>query len=301
MRALIGCPTEDGQTGIYLNEALFELGHIAIANINGRNDQNIMLDMVDEYHPDFVLITKDSAYAPIIEELIKKVFVVMWNFDPRPEIQMHSNALKLFLNCHLVFTNEANKIEDYKKIGVKNIHWLSEGIAPNWHRKEKLYFKDHIMYDSDTAFAGSTSGIPHIYENRNKFINKLKNDISSFKTYTDVFNRDHNRMVQCTKINLGYSAYPGVSLSMSARDYRIMGAGGFLLTNYVNEMETWFEIGKMCDVYRTYDECVDKIRYYIEHENERKIIADYGYKIVHEKHKFSDRLKEIIKKVKELV
>ncbi|KKM77022.1 hypothetical protein LCGC14_1374300, partial [marine sediment metagenome] len=90
---------------------------------------------------------------------------------------------------------------------------------------------------------------------------------------------------------------PNVQLSMSARDYRIMGAGGFLLTNHVDGIEDWFEIGKMCDTYRSPEECLTKIKYYLEHEDERKTIAAYGQKVVHEKHKFSDRLREVIIRV----
>ena len=109
--------------------------------------------------------------------------------------------------------------------------------------------------------------------------------------------RDSNKLCQLSKIVLGNSTWPKVELSMSARDYRVMGAKGFLLTNHVKGIEEWFEVGKMCDTYKSPEECVEKIRYYLNNEDKRKAIAEYGMKVVHEKHKFSDRLMKVIEKV----
>ncbi|GAF95341.1 unnamed protein product [marine sediment metagenome] len=166
-----------------------------------------------------------------------------------------------------------------------------------YHRIEPIVYKDTLAYAADVAFAGSDLTI---HDGRHEILETLRKENSfEFEHWTNVFNRDHNKMCQCTKINIGHSGWPRVALSMSARDYRIMGAGGFLLTNYVDGIEDWFEIGKMCDTYRSPEECLEKIRYYLEHEEERKAIAEYGQKVAHEKHKFSDRLREVIAKVEE--
>ena len=299
MKIILGFPMQDLQSGCYVQEAFQELGHDVI----GVNDPRVtpgapqILEMVDEYKPDFVFLAKDVRYNKVVEELSKKVLTVMWNFDVRYDINTFLTANgPMYEYCQLKFTIGKGNLDKYKAVGVKNIYWLSEGISPIWHKTEPLKNEDINIYTADAAFAGSEF-IAH--EGRRELLETLREENSfEFKHWTSVFNREHNKMCQCTKINIGHSGWPKVELSMSARDYRIMGAGGFLLTNYVEGMEDWFEIGKMCDTYRSPEECLEKIKYYLEHEDERKAMAKYGQKVVHEKHKFSDRLKEVIEKVK---
>lgn len=301
---MTGFPMLDMQSGHYVKEGLEELGHTVVAV----NDPRVapgavgILEMVDTHKPDFVLLAKDIRYNDIIEELSKKVLTVMWNFDVRYDIRIFLNANALmFQHCHLKFTIGKGNIEKYREAGVDNIHWLSEGISPIWHCTESLSSKDHFAYDADIAFAGFD--LITVHDGRHDVLTALKDfatkESVEFEHWTNVFNRAHNKMCQCTKVNIGHSGWPHVTLSMSARDYRIMGAGGFLLTNYVDGIEDWFEIGKMCDTYKTPGECIEKVEYYLANEGRRKLMAEYGQKIVLEKHKFSDRLCELISKVEE--
>ena len=300
MNIVLGFPMQDQQSGHYVKEGFEELGH----NVVAINDPRVfpgatqILELVNTYKPDFVFLAKDVRYNAIIEELSKKVLTAMWNFDVRYDINTFLNANgPMYEHCHLKFTIGKGNLDKYKAAGTENIYWLSEGLSPVWHRTEPIEYKDTFAYTADVAFAGSDLTI---HDGRHEILEALRKENSfEFERWTNVFNRDHNKMCQCTKINIGHSGWPRVMLSMSARDYRIMGAGGFLLTNYVDGIEDWFEIGKMCDTYRSPGECLEKIRYYLEHEDERKAMAEYGQKIVHEKHKFSDRLKEVIIKVEE--
>ena len=303
MKIVIGFPMLDMQSGHYVKGGLEELGHTVVAV----NDPRVapgavgILEMVDTHKPDFVLLAKDIRYNDIIAELSKKVLTVMWNFDVRYDINIFLNSNgPMFQHCHLKFTIGKGNVEKYRKAGIDNIHWLSEGISPIWHCIESLASKDHFAYDADVAFAGSDLTV---HDGRHDALTALKDfatkESAEFEHWTNIFNRDHNKMCQCTKVNIGHSGWPRVALSMSARDYRIMGAGGFLLTNHVAGIEDWFEIGKMCDTYKTPGECVEKVKYYLANEGRRKLMAEYGQKIVLEKHKFSDRLRELVLKVEE--
>ncbi len=298
MKIILGFPMADKQSGHYVREGFEELG----PNVVCVNDPRVppgpvrILKMVDIHKPDFVFLAKDIGYNSVVEELSKKVLTAMWNFDVRNDINIFLNANgPMYKYCHLKFTIGKGNLGKYVAAGIKNVYWLSEGLSPIWHKTEALNTTDITEYSADTAFAGSEL---IMHEGRHEILEILRANIPRFKHWTNVFNREHNKMCQCTKVNIGHSGWPNVALSMSARDYRIMGAGGFLLTNHVEGIEDWFEVGKMCDTYRSPGECLEKIRYYLEHEDERKVIAEYGQKVVHEKHKFSDRLKEVIEKVK---
>lgn len=57
-----------------------------------------------------------------------------------------------------------------------------------------------------------------------------------------------------------------------------MGAGGFVLTNYQEEILDYFEDGKDLIIYENIADLKNKIGYYLAHEEERKQIAQKGYK-----------------------
>lgn len=78
------------------------------------------------------------------------------------------------------------------------------------------------------------------------------------------------------------------------RTMDIMGCGGFLLTNYQEDLLRFFEPGKDFVYYESNRDLMEKIGYYLEHEDERRQIADSGYEKVKRNHTYAHRLAEII-------
>lgn len=125
-----------------------------------------------------------------------------------------------------------------------------------------------------------------------------------YYTYTDYkLGKAHN----CGKVDY-YEEMPEVfthskiNLNISLRSIRtgiplramdIMGAGGFLFTNYQADMLRHFEPGKHFDYYVSVEEAVDKADYYIRHDDERSRIAAAAYEEMKNGHTYSTRLKEV--------
>ena len=78
-----------------------------------------------------------------------------------------------------------------------------------------------------------------------------------------------------------------------------MGCGGFVLTNYQEELEDLFKIGKEIEVFRTIDELKKKCAYYLSHEKERLTIAMNGYKKVRDSFSYPHQLQKMIRIVQE--
>lgn len=81
-------------------------------------------------------------------------------------------------------------------------------------------------------------------------------------------------------------ANSAINLNVTLRNIRtgiplraldIMGAGGFLLTNYCPELNEYMTEGKDFVSYIDAGDCCEKAVYYIEHEAERKKIAANGH------------------------
>ena len=74
----------------------------------------------------------------------------------------------------------------------------------------------------------------------------------------------------------------------------IMGCGGFVLTNYQEDMLNFFVPGEDFVYYESRQDLLDKIDHYLTHEDERLSIAEKGYRKVSADHTYEQRLAEII-------
>ncbi len=104
------------------------------------------------------------------------------------------------------------------------------------------------------------------------------------------------KIVRLSKINLNFTSKP-IRTGIPLRLWDILGAGGFVLTNYQSEIPEYFEVGKDLDIFASEEELVEKIRYYLEHEEEREEIARNGYQKAKEKYSLELRVKQILQTV----
>lgn len=95
-----------------------------------------------------------------------------------------------------------------------------------------------------------------------------------------------------TKINLNISLR-SIKSGIPLRGMDIMGAGGFLLSNYQADYYDWFVPGEDMVMYDSVDDLSNKCSYYLTHDNERKQIASNGYGKISEFHTYDIRFKEI--------
>lgn len=83
------------------------------------------------------------------------------------------------------------------------------------------------------------------------------------------------RMFACSRMNLSPSPR-SIRTGIPMRALHIMGAGGFLLSNWQEELAESFEDGKEMAVYESYEDAVDKIEFYLKQEALREEIARRG-------------------------
>lgn len=96
-----------------------------------------------------------------------------------------------------------------------------------------------------------------------------------------------------TKINLNISLR-SIRTGIPLRAMDVMGAGGFLLTNYQQDMFRHFEAGVHFEYYTSVDEAVDKAAYYLEHDDERSRIATAALEEMEKNHTFDVRLAQVL-------
>lgn len=93
-----------------------------------------------------------------------------------------------------------------------------------------------------------------------------------------------------SKINLNITLR-SIQSGIPLRAFDIMGCGGLLLSNYQEDFLESFEPDVDFLVYGSGEEAVDKTAYYIEHEEERKRIAQNGLNKVMAEHTYLHRVR----------
>ena len=96
-----------------------------------------------------------------------------------------------------------------------------------------------------------------------------------------------------SKINLNITLRSIVS-GVPARVFDIMSVGGFVMSNWQEEIPELFVEDKEIVTYKTPEELIDKADYYLRHENERIRIGVNGYRKVKAQHTYEQRLAKII-------
>ena len=102
---------------------------------------------------------------------------------------------------------------------------------------------------------------------------------------------------KCSKINLNITLR-SIQNAIPLRCYDILGAGGFLLSNYQTDLERHFVPGEDYIYYESRTDLLDKIGYYLKNDAERKEIAENAHKKVAQEHTFDIRVEQIIDMVK---
>lgn len=97
-----------------------------------------------------------------------------------------------------------------------------------------------------------------------------------------------------SKINLNPALF-AIRTGVSLRAFDIMACGGFLLTNYKEEYKELFSVGKEMELYTSMGDAIEKIDYYLSHEEERAQIAKEGRLRVKSDHRMDSRIKEMLK------
>lgn len=95
-----------------------------------------------------------------------------------------------------------------------------------------------------------------------------------------------------SRINLNISLR-SIRSGIPLRAMDIMGAGGFLISNYQADFYDYFTPGEDLILYESKEDLITKCSYFLSHENERLQIAANGHGKIKESHTFEKRLQEM--------
>jgi spore maturation protein CgeB len=84
---------------------------------------------------------------------------------------------------------------------------------------------------------------------------------------------------------------------IKGRNFEVPGAGGFLLTPYADNLDEYFLPGKEICVFTTMGDCLEKIRHYLDHDEERESIRRLGHARALRDHTYEKRFVDILRQL----
>jgi len=223
---------------------------------------------------------------------------VMWTFD----WMFHGNRDKWFIpqaqKMDLLVTTD--NIVNWEKYGI-NQTCIRQGCIKPLHRRVR---KDKKYYN-DVIFVGNA-----YTDKRKKYLREIAKyyDLKMYGTTKapfvpcggTAFNDKLCKVYSSCKIALG-DKYPGVNEGYwSNRVYLALGCGAFFLTPYIKGLEKEFENKKHLVWFKSIDEAIGLIDYYLYHPTKRKEIAKNGYELVHKKYSYKNRVDKLLEEIRKL-
>lgn len=170
---------------------------------------------------------------------------------------------------------------------------LDKFVAVNNYLAPELTVRDRLSLLTALSHTIKDHGKVHLFTRSNT--DELKKNGACVVCHGGVKSLDEMPLVfRTSKINLN-PTMRSIQMGLPQRIWDVLGAGGFLLTNYQDEIPEYFEVGKHLEAYESVEEACEKVLYYLSHADERIEIAQNGYELVKQKHTVINRVIEIIR------
>lgn len=254
----------------------------------------LLVEAAYRYQPDvmFVVLFKDEFETEAIRKLSSwdKPVTVNWFADDHWRFKSYSREWGPCFNW--VVTTDPQAVSKYEAAGVRNV------ILSQWACNQWLYYKMDLPKVYDVTFIGQPHG------DRQRIVKMLRRAGVDVRTWGYGWREGkipQSRFVEVVNqsrinLNLANASVPGHD-QIKGRNFEVPGCGGFLLTGSVAGLEEYYRIGEEIVCYDSISDLLDKIRYYLDREEERQKIAAAGYRRTLRDHTYERRLGDIFRRM----
>jgi spore maturation protein CgeB len=263
----------------------------------GRKSMNEeLLDLAGAEKPDYIfyITYQDQVMLRTLEELrAMGSTLIGWFSDDQWRFDSFSKNLAKYLNFPVTTCRKA--LQAYRTLGFHPV-FCQWGSNPRYYKQTK---DPETRYD--VTFVGGCHG------GRPEFIDALRREGIRVKAFGRGWNKrisfdDMIRVFIESKINLNFSTSsvdPSLK-QIKGRVFEIPMCGGFLLTEYASGLEEWFELGAEIACFTGVREAVERIRYYLGREEERRQVAEAGCRRAMKCHSWDSRLRQVFRAVEDM-
>lgn len=274
-----------------ITNKLFNLGFPAsLPDLSGCNKK--ILDLINENDYDIIwidkglLINRDTLIR--IKNKIPNARIVGYSPD---NMALRHNQSQNYLDCiplyDYIFTNKSYILGEMKKLGAKRIEFVNNAYEELFHYPRKLDEIESEKLGGDIGFLGHwekercdsilylvSKGVKVKVFGTGKW-NEFKH-VPNLSICPPLFSEEYSKALSALKISLCFLRKINGD-QQTTRTIEIPACGGFMLAERTEEHLSLFEEGKEAEYFSSNEELLQKCLYYLEHEEERKKIAQAGY------------------------
>jgi spore maturation protein CgeB len=255
-----------------------------------------VLDVVRAARPDVFLCVKGVQLRPETIRAIGRLgatTVGYWIDDPLD----HARSLVNAPSYDRYFTNDATSVERYRSEGIARVRHLPSAADP------EVFFPLPDARDAvDIAFVGTHSaGRESVVVGLQEFDTHVYGSaawravpIDPSRVHPGAFGPRTNEVYNRARINLNVHRWVGQGSAMNLRLFEVPAARGFLLTDWVTEIDGAYRPDEHLVCWRTTSELREKVAYYLGHADERREIAARGHEHFLRHHTYAIRARELL-------
>jgi GT2 family glycosyltransferase/tetratricopeptide (TPR) repeat protein/2-polyprenyl-3-methyl-5-hydroxy-6-metoxy-1,4-benzoquinol methylase len=258
-------------TGLYCRRALEKLAETTHFLPN-------QLDEIEASAFDLFVFIDDGLEYSIPKHLVPAVW---WAIDTHLNF---GRCMNKAIDAQFVFAAQKDGAEAFHDAGIRSAKWLPLACDPEIHCQRA------IARDFDFSFVG------HLVTSERKVLfEQLQSEFpNSFvgQAYFDEMSEKYS----ASKLIVNQSVRDDVNM----RVFEAMACGGLLLTNALphNGLSELFTEGQEYVAFQSPEEVREKLRYYLDHDDERRAIAEAGNARVLAEHTYHHRMEEVLRCVK---
>jgi len=255
------------------------------------------LKMISSFKPQCVFVFKGSWVHPDIIASCREQNIKSLNYYPDVSFLSHGRYLPRTLPLYdHIFTAKSYGVEDMKThLGVTQASFLPPGYDPELHQPLELSEEDRSLYGCDVAFIGMWSA------KKERLLRSLKDAVpklnlriwgpgweraTSSLLAESIMGRvvtgdEYTKAIRGAAICLGLLSESGKGSSsgdlITARTFQIPACRTFMLHERNTEVLDFFDEGLEAAFFDGPEELAEKIHYYLDHAEEREMIAGNGH------------------------
>lgn len=267
-----------------------------------------LIKYTEEIKPELIfLYSSRLVYATTIKRLKKNgITIFAYNNDDPFAAYFPKYFWRHFRGClkyiDVGFAYREKNIEEYRDCGCNKVEILRSYYIKNRNyympeardKVPAVVFLGHYEDDERQEYirkllkAKIKIGVPvrswEEFEVNNPYLIKLEN---SHERYNEILNGTQIAIVFLSKIN---------NDTYTRRCFEIPVTKTLMITTYTDDIASMFKEDKEAVFFRNGEEFVEKIKYYLDHADERQKIAEAGYqRLMKDGHEVADRLNFIMK------
>jgi len=286
----------------------YNWGHQLFRNEIGRQEQTIywgegfpnfnktlkVKDVIDKHCPwkPDIILTYGWRYSVDFKGLdrindIAKVHITVDYGRPEGIPKQNNFFKKNKYDLVFAITQNAYRLLTKNKVCDK-IEIIPFSVDTNVYKRLGMPVKDQVL----AAFTARSD----IYPNRGKVQKAIKQMGIPIITKRVV----HQKLIRCINSSKITVTSNNVFRSLSMRYTETLACGGFLMADRPDDLEmVGLKDGEHLVIYKNIKDLKNKVKYYLEHEVERKRIAKQGMKFVKNHHSCETRVREMVKIINE--